>query len=778
MSAPTSYTNQIGNAVLYGYDLANRRTNEVYVGVTTNSFAYNGAGDLLTLTDGKSQTTTWGYDLFGRVTNKLDALGTNIFSYQYDPDNRLTNRWTPVSSNTVYAYDAVGNLTHVTYQHSTAISLDYDVLNRLTNLVDAVGTTVYGYDAAGQLLSEDGPWPNDVVSYTYANRLRMGLSLLAPSSSAWSQGYGYDNARRLTSITSPAGAFSYTLGGASAASALIKKLLLPNDAYITNYYDNVARLLSTALKISGNTSLDSYTYAYNQANQRTSVTRTAGDFVNYSYDNMGELTSALGKEPGGVTNRWQEQFGYAYDAAGNLNYRTNNALLQSFTVNSLNELTVVNHSGTLTVAGTTTSPANNVTVNGASSVLYADRTFASTNQTIVNGSLNTFTAIAQDSYGRKDTNTVNLFLPVHDNCVYDLNGNLLSEWSPAGGTNRSFAYDDENELTSVWITNLWRTDFVYDGKMRRRIEKDYRWDAGTSGWTQTNEIHYIYDGNLVIQERNTNNLPQVTYTRGTDLSGTLQGAGGIGGMLARTDMPSTLNPQLSTGASAYYHADGNGNITMLIGTSQMIVAKYLYDPFGNTLAQSGLLADANTYRFSSKEWNANAGLYYYLYRFYDPNLQRWLNQDPIEEDGGNNLYNYVANNPVNYFDLLGLDGEATVGAYPTLLMTPEQIAAINAAAARAAARAAIAAAAAATTSFCPNPNNPDPCKGLRDQLNAHLQKLVDYIGDPDAHDNLDLLKNRPDLREKLIDGRIRSLQKQIDNFRKQLQACEAAHGSS
>src|SRR5438309_114357 len=60
---------------------------------------------------------------------------------------------------------------------------------------------------------------------------------------------------------------------------------------------------------------------------------------------------------------------------------------------------------------------------------------------------------------------------------------------------------------------------------------------------------------LVIQERDGNNLPKVTYTRGRDLSGSLHGAGGIGGLLARTsnsDLP-------SVSAHAYYHADGNGN---------------------------------------------------------------------------------------------------------------------------------------------------------------------------------------------------------------------------
>lgn len=87
---------------------------------------------------------------------------------------------------------------------------------------------------------------------------------------------------------------------------------------------------------------------------------------------------------------------------------------------------------------------------------------------------------------------------------------------------------------------------------------------------------------------------------------------------------------------------------------QTIAAKYLYDPYGNTLSMYGSLADANSYRFSSKEWNQNSGLYYYLYRLYDASLQRWLNRDPIEEIGGFNLYNFVKNNPQNKYDDFGL----------------------------------------------------------------------------------------------------------------------------
>src|SRR6266481_189134 len=118
------------------------------------------------------------------------------------------------------------------------------------------------------------------------------------------------------------------------------------------------------------------------------------------------------------------------------------------------------------------------------------------------------------------------------------------------------------------------------------------------------------------------------YTRGNDLSGSLEGAGGIGGLLART----------SSGHN-YYFCDGNGNITYMLNSSQAMVASYRYDPFGNTISSSGTLASANIYRFSSKEIHANSGMYYYGYRFYDPNLQRWVNRDPINELGFE-IFNY------------------------------------------------------------------------------------------------------------------------------------------
>ena len=154
-----------------------------------------------------------------------------------------------------------------------------------------------------------------------------------------------------------------------------------------------------------------------------------------------------------------EQLRYAYDAAGNLNYRTNNTLVENFRVNSLNELTNSTNGGRLTVMGTTSSQATNVTVNGTNALLYGDATFAATNMPWTT----TYTAIAKDAYGRVNTNAVSVGLSTNCSFQYDLNGNLTND-----GT-MSFAYDDENQLIEVWIPNQWASVFTYDGKMRRRI---------------------------------------------------------------------------------------------------------------------------------------------------------------------------------------------------------------------------------------------------------------------------------------------------------------------
>ena len=146
---------------------------------------------------------------------------------------------------------------------------------------------------------------------------------------------------------------------------------------------------------------------------------------------------------------------------------------------------------------------------------------------------------------------------------YDLNGNLSSQG------NLRFSYDDADRLSQVIRVNAQtganegRSEFVYDGLSRKRISREYSWDGTANAWVLQSETRRIYDGLNVIQERDGTNSITVNYTRGADLSGSVSGAGGIGGLLARS----------TSYGHFYYHYDGSGNVVALTDTAQSIVAQ-------------------------------------------------------------------------------------------------------------------------------------------------------------------------------------------------------------
>ena len=261
-----------------------------------------------------------------------------------------------------------------------------------------------------------------------------------------------------------------------------------------------------------------------------------------------------------------------------------------------------------------------------------------------NTALTTYAANALNQYSQiSPPSPSSPVVPLHDD-----DGNQIdAQIRPLGSSSLVscvFHWDAENRLVAVKdkATNAVIVSYTYDSGSRRV--------ARTEG---SNTTAYLYDGWNCVAEYSLHPSSfkiQTSNTWGLDLSGSLQGAGGVGGLLA------TRNEQLAT---SYFPAfDGNGNASEYLSASGAVSAHYEYDPFGRTIVAS-LLETANLtlesfpYRFSTKPVDASTGLYYYGYRWYDSEIGRWNCRDAIAENGGANLYAMVSNNVIVNHDLLG-----------------------------------------------------------------------------------------------------------------------------
>jgi RHS repeat-associated protein len=106
----------------------------------------------------------------------------------------------------------------------------------------------------------------------------------------------------------------------------------------------------------------------------------------------------------------------------------------------------------------------------------------------------------------------------------------------------------------------------------------------------------------------------------------------------------------------YYHNDHLGTPQVLTDDQGQIVWKGDYRPFGEVdivVEEVG-----NDFRFPGQYFDKETGLHYNYYRYYHSDIGRYLRTDPIGFGGGDvNLYAYVANNPVNFVDPMGLQKE-------------------------------------------------------------------------------------------------------------------------
>jgi RHS repeat-associated protein len=212
--------------------------------------------------------------------------------------------------------------------------------------------------------------------------------------------------------------------------------------------------------------------------------------------------------------------------------------------------------------------------------------------------------------------------------AYDLDGNLTNDSVFA------YTWDGENRLISAEQvgTAVPAVRFAYD-YMSRRVEK------AVNGVTN----RFVYDGWNLVSETTSTGVTN-DYVWGLDLSGTLQGAGGIGGLLA----------VVHNGQPCHPVADANGNITDYVDTNGTVVAHYEFDAFGNTIVATGNMAHTLHYWFSTKYLDEETGFYYYGYRYYDPVTGRWMSRDPLESNQRSNLYEALLNSPIGQIDPEGL----------------------------------------------------------------------------------------------------------------------------
>ena len=212
---------------------------------------------------------------------------------------------------------------------------------------------------------------------------------------------------------------------------------------------------------------------------------------------------------------------------------------------------------------------------------------------------------------------------------YDNAGNMTDYGA------KDYVYDAEDRLVKVTVgTTHYKYKYDYLG---RRIAK-------YTGSTLNKK--FVYQGWNLIAELSSSGSVQRTFTWGLDVSTTLHGAGGVGGLLL-------IDDELTS--KRYYPIyDGSRNITGLYDQDGALVASYEYDAFGRIILQSsGDYSDDNPFRFSTKYTDDETGLVYYGHRYYEPRQGRFINRDPIGEFGGLNLYGFVGNSPVNRVDYLG-----------------------------------------------------------------------------------------------------------------------------
>ena len=200
--------------------------------------------------------------------------------------------------------------------------------------------------------------------------------------------------------------------------------------------------------------------------------------------------------------------------------------------------------------------------------------------------------------------------------LYDSNGNMTTKTEGTGTTH--LAWDFENRLTQVVTPAAGSVSYKYDA-LGRRIQSAPSTGASTN---------FTYDGDDVAQDKTSTNVI-TEYLNGPGVDNKI-----------RQKMGNTIY---------YFAQDHLGSTTALTDSKGALVERETYDAYGNSSGSA-----KTRYGFTGRERDSLTGLQYNRARFYDPQLGRFISEDPIGFNGGGNWYAYVQNNPANYTDPSGL----------------------------------------------------------------------------------------------------------------------------
>lgn len=609
--------------------------------------------------------TTWSYgSSTGRLDYKRDA-NTKDLKYYYTLAGRLKTRVSARNITTAYYYDTGGNLRAVNYSAGTDDILHArDTLGRPkaatqgtltitagTSAVSNAGITLsspvrsiaYGYDGL-RLSTETTDLGGGFVKTL--NRFYDGYG--RPRSLAvgtdYTTAYGYDaTTGRLSQVWERP--YLSAIGdplGEPAGEPLTRPVLVTGDftyGYVpdsglvhtvtkaasgtnpalvaTRTWESTRDVLKKIENTAGQTIRSSYTYTVNDIGQRTAVTTGGSEFTgspanwSWGYDALGQLEKAALGTTGDMGRRYQ------YDSIGN----RKTSAVGNWNAATFTAVSTASYYGALPVVSTSVPGAN---------------------------SLNQYAAILGqfEAYPAYDFDGNMTAGPVPGS-----NGNTPGVQAPANATN--IGWDAENRLISATVNSI-TYNYEYDHLSRLVVRK-----VGTAI-----SRRYIHDGwNRIAEYESSATTPYNTYTWGLDLSGSMQGAGGVGGLLAASEHSGTVQNPVRT---PYYPTyDGNGNISEYLDFSGAAAVHYEYDPFGTVTRLTGSNSTRFQFRFSTKPRDISTGLYYYGYRWYDPLTGRWPSRDPIEESGHRLL--------LAYSGLPLVSGVTGISDYAFVLNTPTSL---------------------------------------------------------------------------------------------------------